>query len=103
MTLSDEALQIFEIQPPQTKFALTWWYEVWQTSIHPNDSHKLLDAIVASIPGGADAVLYARVDLIPDDEGTPLLLELELTEPSLFLSHCAQAPARMAAAIAARL
>ena len=61
------------------------------------------DAIVASIPGGADAVLYARVDLIPDDEGTPLLLELELTEPSLFLSHCDEAPARMAAAIAARL
>ena len=61
------------------------------------------DAIVASIPGGAEAVLYARVDLIPDDEGRPLLLELELTEPSLFLSHCAEAPARLASAIAARL
>ena len=32
-----------------------------------------------------------------------LLLELELTEPSLFLSHAAGAPERLAAAIARRL
>jgi glutathione synthase/RimK-type ligase-like ATP-grasp enzyme len=27
---------------------------------------------------------YARIDLVADDDGAPLLLELELTEPSLF-------------------
>ena len=59
--------------------------------------------IVACIPGGLDAVLYARVDLIPGPDGTPRLLELELTEPSLFLAHSPGAPSRMAAAIAARL
>ena len=31
--------------------------------------------------------LYARVDLIRDAAGAPRLLELELTEPSLFLAH----------------
>ena len=58
---------------------------------------------VSVIPGGLDRVLYARVDLIPDADGAPLLLELELTEPSLFLSHAAGAADRLAAALARRL
>ena len=47
---------------------------------------------------------YARVDLIRDDAGNPCLLELELTEPSVFF---AQAPAgsadRFAGVLNARL
>lgn len=50
-----------------------------------------------------DATLpYARVDLVPRDAGEPLLLELELVEPSLFLGLCPQAAERLAdAAVAA--
>jgi hypothetical protein len=33
-----------------------------------------------------EETLYARVDIVHDDAGEPLLLELELIEPSLFLS-----------------
>jgi hypothetical protein len=40
--------------------------------------------------------LYARVDLIRGDDGEPLLLELELTEPSLFFAHSAGAARRLA-------
>jgi len=40
--------------------------------------------------------LYARVDLIRSDEGDPCLLEVELTEPSLFFSHAPGAAARFA-------
>ena len=58
---------------------------------------------VRAIPGGFDRVLYARVDLITGPDGSPQLLELELTEPSLFLSHDPRAPERFARAIAARL
>lgn len=49
---------------------------------------------------GADQ-LYARVDLLPSPDG-PVLVELELTEPSLFLRHGAGATDAFAAAIAAR-
>jgi glutathione synthase/RimK-type ligase-like ATP-grasp enzyme len=49
------------------------------------------------------APLYARVDLVPGADGAPLVLELELTEPSLFLSTDDAAAHRVAAAIAARL
>ncbi len=32
-------------------------------------------------------LLYARVDLVTAPDGSPLVIELELTEPSLFLPH----------------
>jgi len=48
-------------------------------------------------------LLYARVDLIPDNQGNPVLLELELIEPQLFLrEHPAGAPV-LARAFARRL
>lgn len=56
-------------------------------------------AALAAVPGGGP-LLYARVDLIPDDEGAPRVLELELCEPSVFLDHAEGAAERFAAAIA---
>lgn len=51
------------------------------------------DRVVGHIP----ATAYARIDLLPAAEG-PVLLEVELTEPSLFLQHDPDAAARAAAA-----
>jgi hypothetical protein len=59
--------------------------------------------VLAAVPGGADRLLYARVDLIPGADGEPVLIELELTEPSLFLLHAEGAAERLAAAILTRL
>lgn len=56
--------------------------------------------VLAAAPGD---LLYARVDLIPGEDGEPTLLELELTEPSMFLRHGEGAAARFAEAVAARL
>ena len=50
------------------------------------------DRIVDALPETA----YARIDLLPTAEG-PVLLEVELTEPSLFLQHDPGAAARAAA------
>ena len=46
---------------------------------------------------------YARVDLVRDDEGGPRLLELELTEPSLFFEQATGSAERFAAALGQRL
>ncbi|HEU4976212.1 MAG TPA: hypothetical protein VFT50_14055 [Baekduia sp.] len=51
--------------------------------------------------GGAPA--YARVDLVEDEHGRPHVLELELTEPSLFFGHADGALERFAAAVRARM
>ena len=56
---------------------------------------------VAQVPFGQ--LLYARVDLIRDAAGQPRVLELELTEPSLFISHAPGSEERFAAAALARL
>ena len=55
------------------------------------------------IPGGTKRLLYARVDMIPGPDGAPLLLELELTEPSLFFAFASGAASRLAEAILSRV
>ncbi|HEY7981373.1 MAG TPA: hypothetical protein VID19_07790 [Candidatus Eremiobacteraceae bacterium] len=45
--------------------------------------------------------LYARVDVIPDGSGRPVIMEFELIEPTLFLSLDAHAPQRFADALMA--
>ena len=63
--------------------------------------HAAAARVLEGIPGGAP--LYARVDLLPSDDG-PLLLELELAEPSFFLDLVDPAAAdRVADAVLARL
>jgi len=59
--------------------------------------------VLTMVPGGAKRLLYARVDVVPGPTGEPLLLELELTEPGLFLRFAAGAADRLADAIIARL
>jgi hypothetical protein len=59
--------------------------------------------VLELVPGGARRLLYARVDVIPGPDGEPLLIELELTEPTLFLRAEPAAGARLAAAVLSRL
>jgi glutathione synthase/RimK-type ligase-like ATP-grasp enzyme len=48
-------------------------------------------------------LLYARVDVIRDSQGAPVVLELELCEPSLNLPFADQGAKRFAQAVARRL
>ena len=53
----------------------------------PSDAEReVAEAVLAAVPEQYGDLLYARVDLLPSPDG-PRLLELELTEPSLFLEH----------------
>ncbi len=61
------------------------------------------EEILDSLPWGRRELLYARVDLIPGADGAPQLVELELTEPSLFLSHAQGAAERLAECVIERL
>jgi O-ureido-D-serine cyclo-ligase len=56
---------------------------------------------VAQVPFGQ--LLYARVDLIRDAADQPQVLELELTEPSLYFSYAPGSERRFAAAALERL
>jgi hypothetical protein len=61
------------------------------------------ERVLSLVPGGAAELLYARVDLAPGPAGEPLLLELELTEPSLFFAFSQGGEDRLARALADRL
>jgi len=65
----------------------------------------LAEQVLDTIPFDRSSLLYARVDLIPGPDGDPVLLELELIEPSLFLDQSpgGRAAARFAASISAVL
>jgi glutathione synthase/RimK-type ligase-like ATP-grasp enzyme len=50
----------------------------------PAGAIELAQAALAAAPAEAT---YARVDIVPDDEGVLRIMELELIEPALFLNH----------------
>ncbi|HYT09234.1 MAG TPA: hypothetical protein VEL73_01085 [Mycobacteriales bacterium] len=60
---------------------------------------RLAEQTLAAVPGGQRRLLYARVDLVPGPDGEPVVVEVELTEPSLFLWTAPAAADRLAQAI----
>lgn len=65
--------------------------------------HRVAERALAAVPGGAKGLLYARVDVAPGPDGEPVVLEMELAEPSLFFNYSDGAEHVMARAIAARI
>ncbi len=65
-------------------------------------AERVLSAAAACGGFSIDDLLYARIDLAPDDDGMPMLMELELIEPSLFLRHYPLTLTRFATSIAQR-
>jgi O-ureido-D-serine cyclo-ligase len=66
------------------------------------DELALARKVFAALPF-SEPPLYARVDLLRDDVGKPVLLELELTEPSMFFPMAVGSADRFVQALAARL
>ncbi len=63
----------------------------------------LAEAALDAVPFAREELLYARVDVVTGADGAPLVLEVELAEPSLFLAHApAEATLRFAAAVLRR-
>lgn len=114
-TAGERALMFIggEFSHAATKAALLSREMSWTTGIYadekvvpavPSASERALaERIVAALPtlvSGGDHIVYARIDLLPTPDG-PVVLELELTEPSLFLALGDGAAERAAAAFRA--
>lgn len=60
------------------------------------DQLAAAEAVLAAVE---EPLLYARIDLVRDEGGAPLLMEAELIEPDLYLGFDTDAPARFARAV----
>jgi glutathione synthase/RimK-type ligase-like ATP-grasp enzyme len=61
-----------------------------------DDERAVAEAALAPV---ADRILYGRVDLVRDTAGQPMVMELELAEPSLYLTQRPGAAERLVAAL----
>ena len=81
----------------------TFAEEEMSTRVPDAAQRRVADRIIAVlVERFGSAPLYARIDLLDDGEGRPVLLEAELNEPSLFHLHAPGSADRFAAAIVAR-
>ncbi len=67
------------------------------------EERSLAERVMAHLPGDSSGLLYARVDFVPGPDGKALILEVELTEPFLFLAFSEGAVERLADCIVAAL
>jgi hypothetical protein len=67
-------------------------------SLH-GDERELGERVLARYP----RLAYARVDVARDERGAPMIMELELIEPSLFLRQNPRALERLALGMRERL
>jgi len=72
------------------------WVEADPAEVDPAEGELAARAIAAS----RQTVLYGRVDLVRDAEGSPRVLEVELIEPTLFFSHSRAAAPGLARSLA---
>jgi glutathione synthase/RimK-type ligase-like ATP-grasp enzyme len=68
----------------------------------PSPAERAVADATIGACGGSD-LLYGRVDLVPGPDGEPLVLEVELAEPSYFVKHAPGAADRFAQAVEGRL
>jgi hypothetical protein len=73
------------------------------TAREPTHAERRLgDAVMAWLVRRLGRPLaYARVDVVEDDDGHPVVIELELTEPQLYLMYAEESAARLARTVRA--
>ena len=70
-----------------------------EQTVEPAPVDPRLATFAEGVLAAAPPLLYARVDTATGPDGQPVLLELEATEPFLFLEHAPGAAAGFAAAV----
>ena len=73
------------------------WEREIITPVTPPEAHsEVAEAAMAAVAGLVGETAYARVDVIDGNDGTPVVLEVELIEPSLFLQTAEGSATRFA-------
>jgi glutathione synthase/RimK-type ligase-like ATP-grasp enzyme len=65
----------------------------------PSDEELAVARLALEAVPGDSAPLYARVDVVPGPDTAPVVLEMELAEPSLFFAYEPESATRFASAV----
>lgn len=85
-------------RPPAGEFRVQPYFGAVSIPATPTTAqHAVAEAVLAGVE---EELLYARVDLVADDAGAPVLMELELVEPALYFEADPTAVERFAQVIA---
>jgi glutathione synthase/RimK-type ligase-like ATP-grasp enzyme len=76
-----------------------WERQVISPATARADQRAVAERTLRAVHDRFGPTAYARVDLVDDDDGAPMVLELELIEPSLFLDRAPDAAERFAQAL----
>ena len=63
-----------------------WEQQVISAAEPRPDQHLLAETVMGAVVRLVGPTTYARIDVVDGPEGTPLVLEVEVVEPSLFLN-----------------
>jgi glutathione synthase/RimK-type ligase-like ATP-grasp enzyme len=74
-----------------------WERQIITPAVPRDDQSLVANAAMRAVERRVGPTSYARVDLVDDVQGRPVVLEVEVVEPSLFLTHGPEAAARFAA------
>jgi glutathione synthase/RimK-type ligase-like ATP-grasp enzyme len=73
------------------------WEQQTISHVSARDDQRLLaEKAMHAVAQLVGSTTYARVDMVDSAEGSPLVLEVEVVEPNLFLTHCPEASGRLA-------
>jgi glutathione synthase/RimK-type ligase-like ATP-grasp enzyme len=73
-----------------------WEQQVIAAAEPRPDQHRLAETVMGAVARLVGPTTYARVDAVDSPDGVPLVLEVEVVEPSLFLTHCPDAARQLA-------
>jgi glutathione synthase/RimK-type ligase-like ATP-grasp enzyme len=76
-----------------------WEQQVISAAEPRRDQQVLAETVVDAVTRLVGPTTYARVDVVDGSEENPLVLEVEVVEPSLFLTHCPSAARRFASGL----
>jgi glutathione synthase/RimK-type ligase-like ATP-grasp enzyme len=80
-----------------------WEQHVISATDATDRQRSLAEATLDAVSQRVGPSAYARVDVIDDFDGHPLVLEVELIEPAFYFTHGVGAPERFAAVLGGRI
>ncbi|MGH9097175.1 MAG: hypothetical protein ACRDWB_07095 [Acidimicrobiales bacterium] len=91
------------LQPDVGETERLWEQHVITPTEATDQQRHLAETTLDAVRQRVGPTAYARVDVIDDFDGHPLVLEVELIEPAFYLTHGVGAPERFAAALRGRI